>query len=157
MSEMLGNQYFMARNFKAAIPVFENALLKDPQNKAIQKKLIICYLTSDSYFRALNLFHSLVKEDIEFIANTNVELDDCPCPEIIEKTKSRLSFGENSFEMNLSLGMLWLYCDINNSILYFKEALDQEPQNPVIKEILEIELFYKNKTNMIQKSEAIHD
>lgn len=38
MSEMLGNQYFLSRNFDKAVHHLEEALTTDPDNGKVQKK-----------------------------------------------------------------------------------------------------------------------
>ena len=43
MSEMLGNQYFLARTFDKALMQFERVIDKEPENEKVKKKLIICY------------------------------------------------------------------------------------------------------------------
>jgi len=43
MSEMLGNQYFLARTFDKALVQFEEVIKKEPENEKVKKKLIICY------------------------------------------------------------------------------------------------------------------
>ena len=96
MSEMLGNQYFMARKFAASVPEFEEALAKTRDTKMIRKKLIICYTQVGQIQRAFQLFHSLIKEDIEFIANTDVIADDCPCPELVTNLSQQEATPENS-------------------------------------------------------------
>lgn len=121
MSEMLGNQYFIARKYYDAAEELELALLKDPANKAIKKKLIICYIQTKKIKDALNIFYQLVEEDLHFILYSNPVRDDCPCQEIIYKIENDLGY-TNDYERSLVLGMLWLYCDINESIKYFKIA-----------------------------------
>src|SRR5574340_573758 len=83
MSEMLGNQYFLSRKYCEALRELEESLLKNPSNKSIKKKLIICYVMAGKVYTALELFEQLITEDIYFIINTDPILDDCPCPEII--------------------------------------------------------------------------
>ena len=41
MNEMLGNQYFMARNYIGAASAFQDVLKEDPANTNARKKLII--------------------------------------------------------------------------------------------------------------------
>ena len=69
MSEMLGNQYFLARNYSGAAQELEKVLREDSKNKAIRRKLIVCYTQIGEIQEALSLFLSLAKEDIGFIIN----------------------------------------------------------------------------------------
>ncbi len=71
MSEMLGNQYFMARNYINAEKELEPEYLKDSTNKGIRRKLIICYVQTRKFEKALDIFHSLVKEDVTFIISAD--------------------------------------------------------------------------------------
>lgn len=133
MSEMLGNQYFMARNYISAEKELEPEYLKDSENKGIRRKLIICYLQSRKFEKALDIFHSLVKEDVAFITSADKILDDCPCPELLDDF-NRTHTIEDNYEFNLSHGMLWLYCEESKSVEYLKSALKANPDDERLKE-----------------------
>ncbi len=143
MSEMLGNQYFMARKFAASVPEFEEALAKTSDNKMIRKKLIICYTQVGQIQRAFQLFHSLIKEDVDFIANTDVIADDCPCPELVEKF-SRAQVSDSDLENELKLGILWLYCDSNNSLEHFLKAQSSDPNDELLTSTIHIISSYQS-------------
>lgn len=119
MSEMLGNQYFLSRRYCEAIAELEIALAKGPANKSVKKKLIICYVKTCKLDKALELFEQLINEDIFCIINTDPVLDDCPCPEIIYEFECSDIYSDGKGK-ELALGILWLYCDVGNSILYFQ-------------------------------------
>ena len=138
MSEMLGNQYFMARKFAASVPEFEEALAKTRDTKMIRKKLIICYTQVGQIQRAFQLFHSLIKEDIEFIANTDVIADDCPCPELVTNLSQQEAAPENSIDEYLKLGILWLYCDSDKSLEHFVRAKANKHGNELINSTIKI-------------------
>ena len=72
MSEMLGNHYFLVRNFISAKSIYENIYKKDSTNKSIKKKLTICYVTTGEVDNALNLFLSQIKDDIDFVITTDI-------------------------------------------------------------------------------------
>ena len=78
----------------------------------------------------------LVKEDVNFIIETNIVADDCPCPELIEKYGSVLPYENDSFDMKLMLAMLWLYCDAKKSLEFFKRILVEKPGDSRAKEIV---------------------
>ncbi len=144
---MLGNQYFMARNYPAAQKELEEVHFNDPSNKSIIKKLIICYTQTGKVKEAINLFNKLINEDIDFIIDTHPQLDDCPCPELIEKIESRGDVVEKSCDYYLVLGIVWLYCDIKKSYDYFKISKEMDPENKQIDmalEIIENHLHYQN-------------
>lgn len=146
MSEMLGNQYFLARNYDDAVFELEGALSKDGKNKLIKRKLIICYNQIGQITKALDLFLSLIKEDANFIINIDPVADDCPCPELVykyEKDSDKI----NAIDPLLRLGMLWLYCDVERSLAYFDKAHETSPNNPLVKSILSILNKYRPITN----------
>ncbi len=135
-SEMLGNKYFLARNYKGAAENFQHTLQTDPINKAIRKKLIICYTQIGQIQKALENFYMLAKEDINFIMETDIVADDCPCPELIDKYGSVFPYEKDSFDLKLMLAMLWLYCDAKKSLEFFKRILVEKPSDARIKEIV---------------------
>ena len=57
MSEMLANQYFIARNYGEAEKLFEAVIGNDPNNKSSRKKLIICYLLKNIAARHFRQLH----------------------------------------------------------------------------------------------------
>ena len=138
MSEMLGNQYFMARNYARAAEELEQVLIKDPANKPVRRKLIICFNQTGNIRRALEIFLSLIKDDIDFIINTDPVDDDCPCPELVYDLEKQARPEAESVEYHLKLGMLWLYCDLRKSIEHFEKAGELEPDNPDVKKVLTI-------------------
>ena len=134
---MLGNQYFMARNYKEAVRALEPVYLKDSSNKSVRRKLIIAYTQTGKLMKALDIFISLVQEDVEFIINADPIFDDCPCPEI--EKQLRVSPKEiTSPDVNIYNGILWLYCDPNNSVKFLKKVLKNSPENDGIKKSVEI-------------------
>ena len=144
MSEMLGNQYFMARKFAASVPEFEEALAKTLDNKMIRKKLIICYTQVGQIQRAFQLFHSLIKEDIDFIANTDVIADDCPCPELVTNLSQHEESLKSTNDEFLKLGILWLYCNSDKSLEHFVRAKANNPGNELINSAIKIISAYLN-------------
>lgn len=125
MSEMLGNQYFMARRYQSALEEFESVLLSDPSNKQVRKKLIICYLQVGKINQSFDLFVDLISEDINCIVDTDPEIDDCPCPEIVNNLEE--IFGNSNLSKSdrfKVLGILWLFCDHNKSAAYFLKYLE---------------------------------
>ncbi|KAF0151777.1 MAG: hypothetical protein FD143_1641 [Ignavibacteria bacterium] len=129
MSEMLGNQYFMARNYSAAQKEFEEVLLKYPDNRPAKKKLVVCYTQTRRLKESFAYFLDIIKTDIEFIVKTDTIRDDCPCAELIEKLEPRSTNYLDTFDYNLTLGIIWLYCDILQSKHYFTKLKKMEPSN----------------------------
>lgn len=135
-SEMLGNKYFLARKYKNAAENFQYTLQTDPINKSARKKLVICYTQIGQIQKALENFYILVKEDVNFIMETDIVADDCPCPELIDKYRSVFPYEKDSFDLKLMLAMLWLYCDAKKSLEFFKRILIEEPSDLRMKEIV---------------------
>ena len=138
MSEMLANQYFMVRRFSDAESAFENVLAQDPQNRFAKKKMLICLIHNGKIQKALDLFYDIITQDITIITDTNLEDDDCPCPEIIAKFE-KLEEPELLFQSKLEiLGMLWLYCDYYKSIQQFEKLKEFYPNEKIYSDILKI-------------------
>ena len=134
-SEMLGNKYFLARNYENAAVNFQQSLQKDPINKSMRKKIIICYTQIGQIQKAFESFYQLVKEDINFIIETDLVADDCPCVELTDKYGNVLPYENESFDLKLMLGMLWLYCNAEKSLEFFKRIIVENPDDSRIKEI----------------------
>jgi len=135
MSEMLGNQYFLARKYSLAADELEKALSKNPTHKGIRRKLIICEIQKGDINRALDLFVSLVEEDVAFIVDADPILDDCPCPELVYDMEEQFNDNKESLDYHLKLAMIWLYCDVNKSLHYFNLSLGMNSENDLIKKI----------------------
>ncbi len=148
MSEMLGNQYFLARNYASAAKNLQNALNIEPLNKPVRKKLVICYSQVGEIQKALNIFYNLIVEDIDCIIKTDPIADDCPCPELVSHYGTILPYEENSTDLIIMLGMLWLYCNANKSLSFFKSAEKMKPEHERIKSISSI---IGNRTSLINK------
>lgn len=148
MSEMLGNQYFLARNYSLAAIELEKALLQNPKNKGIRRKLIICFAQTGQISKALQVFLSLVKEDAEFIINTDPVDDDCPCPELLYESEAINPPELVSLDHCLRLAMLWLYCDVETSVAYFNKALSLTDNQSPIKSVLAILELHRRKKKL---------
>lgn len=148
---MLANHYFLVRNFISARSIYESILAKDPSNKAISKKLIICYVTTGEIGKALHLFTELIKQDVDFIIHTKVDSEDCPCPELISRIENEDTLLKNEIDKITALGILWLYCSLEKSIEYFKHVQIYCPNDERVREINSILLnkLLANKNNSI--------
>lgn len=132
----------MVRNYLQAQEEFEDTLLSDPSNKPLRKKLIICCCQTNNIPKALSLFVSLIKEDADFIINTNTEDEDCPCDDLIFELERKLSLSQVKLTDLIALGILWLYCNIQTSLEYFYEAQKFSPSDESITYIISV-LKYK--------------
>ena len=109
-----------------------------PVNKAARKKIIICYTQTGEIKKAFENFYILVKEDINYIINTDPVADDCPCPELVDKYGKVFPYENDSFDLQLMLGMLWLYCDVEKSTGYFKALDETNTADLRIREVLKL-------------------
>ena len=138
MNEMLGNQYFMARNYIGAASAFQDVLKEDPANTNARKKLIISLTQIGKYTQAIDQFSNFIGDNIDSIINTDPVKDDCPCPELVHNLENLTKRGSESFTTYETLGILWLYCDINKSLEYFKKAAELKPHDDQVNAILVI-------------------
>lgn len=138
MSEMLGNQYFMARNYASACVELEKVLKVNPTNKPVRCKLIICYMQSGKLQKAFDLFISLCHEDIDFIMNMDPIKDDCPCFDILPALEKQFNHNKDRFDYLLKLGITALYCDLAKSIKYFGLAHKLERSDLKVKYVLNL-------------------
>jgi hypothetical protein len=86
--------------------------------------------------KALTIFLSLIKEDIDFVINTDPVDDDCPCPELVFNMEHGNVSGQQTLDSSLVLGMLWLYCNLHKSYEYFAQASNLDNNDKIIKSIL---------------------
>ncbi|NOX19496.1 MAG: hypothetical protein GXO87_14610 [Chlorobi bacterium] len=138
MSEMLGNQYFMARNYEDAqkylLPVYKN----DPSNKLVKRKLVICSFMTGNVSRAFDLFFELINEDIEFIIKADPIFDDCPCQEIITELNLEKEVDIKESDQFILRGLIWLFCNPEQSLALFKKAGELEPNNSKITKTINV-------------------
>lgn len=140
MSEMLGNQYFLTHRFLEARKELQEAYQKNPTNKCIQKRLIICYIKTGQYKKAFELFYHLVSQDIRFIINSDFLKEGCPCMDIIAELEST-EITESDTNKILSLAILWLFCNPQNSIKYFEMLRDKTYKSKINRLINKINHF----------------
>ncbi|MBN2008709.1 tetratricopeptide repeat protein [candidate division KSB1 bacterium] len=148
MSEMLANQYFMARKYQQAAVELEKSLQHSPKSKVIRSKLIICYTQLNETQKAWNLFVPLVREDFEFIMNMDPIHDDCPCPELVDDIDRKIERHGKTAEQYLNAGMIWLYCDIDNSIAYLEKAFQLDHQIESLGKVINVLRNYVDSPSM---------
>ena len=136
MSEMLGNQYFLSRQFDRALHHLEKVLEQEPGNDRVKKKLIICYCETGHVRAAMRLFENVLETNISLIVDTDVVSEDCPCPDILERMNWYRKVAANSADFHSILGMLHLYCNISESINSFEKATQLNPDDDLLADIL---------------------
>ena len=144
---MLGNKHFLERNYESAALNFQSTLNSDPVNKSVRKKIIICYTQIGQIREAFENFYLLAKEDIDFIIDTDLVADDCPCAELTEKYGNVFPYQKESSDLKLMLAMLWLYCSVEQSLNFFKQILIEEPENLRVREIISLIEIKLNANN----------
>lgn len=149
MSEMLGNQYFLGRNYLKAQVEFEHELNKHSENYAIQKKLIICYTQTSEFQKAISQYVKLIQANIDLLVDTDPVRDDCPCPELVTHMKSSINEYSSSFEERIISGILWSYCDLQNAYEIFLQAEEAHPNNSILRIILSVIKEYLDKKNIL--------
>ena len=135
MNEMLANHHFLVRNYSGASEELERIINVRPDKK-LMKKLIICYTQTGRPDEALNLFLSVIKDDINIITSTNLDSEDCPCPELIFKVESNDVDYKDKYTKSYVLGILWLYCDLAESLKYFLRAKNFNQENDQVDKII---------------------
>lgn len=138
MSEMLANHYFLVRNFPSAKSLFEKILKNDNSNNKIKKKLIICCVITGDFNQALDLFISQIKNDINVILNTDINSEDCPCTDLIAQIENQDKFFSSEPDRLAGVGILWLYCNLEESVKYFSKLKVISPNDERYSTILSI-------------------
>ena len=136
MFEMLGNQFFLVRNYPRAAEMLEKALLVRRGDKQLRRKLIICYTQLGEVAKALSYFCDLIEEDLDFIINIDPVAEDCPCPHLLQNMERLRRQNYESFDFAVILGILYLFCDAKKSARYFRKAQAIEPENPYLARVM---------------------
>ena len=149
MSEMLGNHYFISRNFFLAEKTYEKLHIYNSSNPKVLKKLIICYTQTHKIGKALQYLLVLMAKDMSTILENNRNDEDCPCNDLIfniENDEIKYSTEEEKYT---ALAILWLYCNHKTSLNYFQMALNENPQN---RNLIKMISFIKelSKQNILQ-------
>ena len=145
MSEMLGNYFFINHNYQSACYELENALKDDPSNNAIQRKLILCYIKLGAVIEGYYLFHKLVKTNIECIVHCYFKENPCPCLDLIKEFSDSNYDSISESYNNISLGILWLYCDIDRSLFYLNKANIESSDDDKLTKIINLISNYAKK------------
>lgn len=144
MSEMLGNHYFLSRNFIFAEKTYEKIPAYHTSNLKVLKKLIICYTQTHKIAKALQYLLVLMAKDISTIVENNRKDDDCPCNELILKIENDEIKYSTDEEKYTALAILWIYCNHKTSLNYFQMALNENLQN---KNLIKMISFIKKLSN----------
>lgn len=105
MSEMLANQYFLARRYQRALPLFRALLIHSLDAVHLQNKLLICYLQTEQFGAALVLCLEILRADPSALIGTDPDGERFPCQELADRQPPPHS----TSELN-QLALLYLYC-----------------------------------------------
>ena len=89
MDRMLGNQYFMARNYSEAIPWLEKASEKYPEDLRIIRKQIICHIAAHSLDKAISILKKHAHQFSDMLFRNGLADANCPCPDLLDNWKNR--------------------------------------------------------------------
>ena len=134
MSEMLANNYFIVRNYVKAREVFLRLPESVRNSDAVKKKLVLCEIFLGNPLSALDYLLPLVVQNPGFIFKTDLELEDCPCRDLICELEQRPGFSQEDDFCLLSISILWLYCSLENS-LHYLEMLTSLNEHPKVNEL----------------------
>jgi tetratricopeptide (TPR) repeat protein len=135
MNEMLANQYFIAERFKDACEKYKEVLKVNPTNTQVKKKLILCYIQIGKVQDAFELFLEIITTNINTIIENEKNIYNQPCKKMIYELE-HLPSDLNETDKMLVLGMLWMYCDINQAIQYFRKLITENPNDLIFKKVL---------------------
>lgn len=127
MTLMLGNRYFLDRDYARAIPLLEAAVADDPGNFGARKKLVISYLQVGELDRSLGSFEEILRQDPRIIIDTDPEEEDCPCPALCAALEKRLPWSSDPFPALVGLAVLEAYCDLPKALRYLRRAIALRP------------------------------
>lgn len=143
MSEMLGNHHLLVRNFKEAQIEYEKALLNNPSNDLIKKKLIICYVLLGKPEKSLELFITLLSTRKEIFDIPDPLLDERLCLDIIGEYENGLREVLDAEEYHIGRGILWFFCDLRVSMEHFRKAARLDFANHKMRRVLHLLQKYR--------------
>jgi tetratricopeptide (TPR) repeat protein len=146
MNEMLANQYFIVERFEDAYQIFEEVLKTNPSNSLVKKRLILCYIHLGNVKKAFQLFTELITTSINTMIENEINVYDQPCKKMIDKLEN-LPSDFNESDKLILLGILWFYCNVNNSKIYFEQLNEIIPNNKNLNTILQIINQFISQTN----------
>ncbi len=151
MNEMLANQYFIVERFEDAYQQFEEVLKVNPSNNLVKKRLILCYIYLGKVEQAFELFTDVITTNINTLIENEIDVYDQPCKKMIHKLQN-LSSDITGTDKLIQLGILWMYCNVNTSKIYFEQLINKIPNDKKLTTILPIinhfiSHTYKEKQN----------
>ncbi len=122
MKRMLANQYYMARDFRRAIPLLKKALERYPGDLSLLSKLVISYVAEQKLKKALPHLRILLSRlPPGYFSSISVD-ENCPCPDLIERWRQDPPANLSREELYVSLAILELFCGGKNVVNYLRAA-----------------------------------
>ena len=138
MTLMLGNRYFLDRDYERAVPLLEAAVDDDPECLSARKKLVIAHVQMGNVDTALVHFEFVLRRAPRLIIDTNAEVEDCPCPSLCAVMESRLADAQDPFPVLVSLGVLETYCDLVKARQRLDRARSLRPRDERLGRLLAV-------------------
>jgi tetratricopeptide (TPR) repeat protein len=138
MEKMLGNQYFMARNFKEAFQYLARAHARAPGDIAVLRNLVICEVVVGRLPGALNHLLALLHAAPQVLHEGCLDVDGCPCPDILTQWSIHPPNELSQSAYLLSMGILALFCDRELAKAYLRQAQRLDPGNKALAEAINL-------------------
>ena len=134
---MLANQYFMTERYLEACELYKKVLSVNSSNSIVKKKLLSCFVLTGKLSEAMDIFTQLILKDFEILLENEDGLYGTPCIKMIselESCNSDLSETDKIF----TLGVLWMYCDINTAKSYFDQLILIIPNDNKLQTVIKL-------------------
>lgn len=136
MSLMLGNRYFLDRDYARAVPLLEAARAETPEAARVLKRLVIAYVQLEELELALDRLELVLSRSPRAVIDTDPDEEDCPCPALCAAFERRLGSGPATYSVVLGLGILELYCDLQRARRHLRQAHDLRPAEARLTRVL---------------------
>ena len=136
MSEMLGNRYFMARQFALALPHLQTAVEKAPGNARARQKLVVCYLAADMLNAALSHFIRLFDQAPTLALMADPDMEICPCRELLASFSQTMAGRQRTARDYLTLGLLRASSDLPQAIDDLQRARDMTGEFTTLSDLI---------------------
>ena len=144
MCEMLGNHFFLLKEYDNAKHIYERLLNSSKFNISIKIKLILCLIAIRKIKKAFSIFYDLIMNNSWILLNSDFVINKSICNELIYSTKKNINNFKKNSDIFLVLGMLYAFVDTNFSIKYFKVLKNISKNKTKYKNLILTMLIIKN-------------
>ena len=120
MCEMLGNHFFLLKEYDNAKHIYEELLNSSKFNISIKIKLILCLIATNKIKKAFSIFYDLIINNSWVLLNSDLVINKNICSEMIYSSKKNINNFKKKSDFFMVLGMLYAFVDTNYSIRYFR-------------------------------------